>query len=153
MVRHSRKQGRVQGRYISRLEWLQGRKSGNLGICNMTENKWRIKRQLQRTSPSPEVITVNKNKEIPSGFFIFLIHRMSVLGLRTPATYSGFSRCFKKWWTCVQVALQPQESRHSATHWSIRQTRRSCQTWEKDWFPLPHILWVSYQNIIFCHYI
>lgn len=113
----------------------------------MTESPWWIKSQLRRTSPFPEVITVNKNKEIPSGFFIFLIHRMSVLGLRTPATYSGFWRRFKKWWTCIQVALQPQESRHSATHWSIWQTRRNCQTWEKDWFPLSHVLWVSYQIV------
>lgn len=131
-----------------RVDWLGSREEelvtwAFLIWLKFNQFRDRTKVSFHEVVPSLRFSLCVKNSAIPSGFFFFLIHRMSVLGLRVPATYSGFWRCFKRWRACIQVALQAQESRHSATHRSIWQTRRSFKTWEKDWFPLSHILWVS----------
>ena len=107
----------------------------------------RSKVSFNKLVPSLKFSLYVKNSVFNTGFSIFIIHRVSILGLRVPAAYSGFWRCFKRWWARIQVALQPQEGRHRATHRSSWQTRRSFKTREKDWFPLSHILWVSYQIV------
>lgn len=47
------------------------------------------------------------------------------------------------------MAFQSQESRHCETHRSSWQTWWDHKTWEKNWLPVPHILWVSFQAVCF----